>query len=257
MIPDPDRIAFAGDWHADGQWAQHMIRIAAENDCQAIIHTGDFGFRFGRNFVHAVRHALTDTGVHLYFVRGNHDDPDHLARWPIDDDGFGTPLYGGTGAEYLHYIPQGHRWSWWNLTFMGLGGAHSVDRPWRTPYVDWWPGEWISSRDVDYAMRDGKVDIMITHDLPGDARLPNDRKSTYWPPTELAAAEQHRQILQAVVDQVQPELLVHGHFHQRYEQQVGGLHIVGLDMNGSAPNLNLYIIGPDLIERRVLGSIPL
>jgi predicted phosphodiesterase len=251
MIPDPDLVAFAGDWHATTDWAVKAIRGAAANDCQAIVHAGDFGFKFTSSYLKALRHTLDETDMHLYFVRGNHDDPGQLESWPRDEDGFGIPRHGNTGRERLHYIPQGHRWSWWGLEWMGLGGAHSVDRQWRTPYIDWWPEEWMTIRDMHHAMRYGKVNIMVTHDLPASAKLPNDRKSDtgFFPPEEIVQAENHRIMLQAVVDEVQPDLLVHGHFHERFEQQVGSLHVVGLDRDLSTLRDNLYIVGPDLIER--------
>lgn len=249
---DPDIIAFCGDWHGDGIYAERAIHRAARSGAQVLVHTGDFGFKFNKNFMRYLRHALTETDAHLYFVRGNHDDPDLLdRRWPVDRFGFGEPIYPGKGSERIHYIPQGARWSWWGLTFLGLGGAHSVDREWRTPMWDWWPNEWISPADCYHAVKGGKVDVMITHDLPASCPLPNDRKSGGWPEAELIASEEHRLILQSVVDEVQPKLLVHGHFHVRHENQVGGLHVVGLDMNGAPFEKNLYLVGPDLIERKL------
>lgn len=254
---DPDLIAFAGDWHGDTPWAKKAIYTAAESGCQAIVHAGDFGFKFNRSFMSGVRHALLDTGLHLYFVRGNHDEPFQLDHeWPKDEFGFGQPKYGGEGSWLLHYIPQGHRWIWWDKIFMGLGGAHSVDRPWRTPMVDWWPEELISTADMYKAMDGGKVNVMITHDIPAKAKLPNDRKSFGWPEAELVESERHRLLLQSVVDEVQPDLLVHGHFHVRFSQQVGGMHVVGLDMNQSALYKNLYLVDQYLENRPLVERKP-
>jgi predicted phosphodiesterase len=249
MITDPELIAFAGDWHGNADWAVRAIHACAENGVQAIIQAGDHGFNFSSTFISRIRHALDETGIDLGFVKGNHDNASLLAKWPLDEQGFGHPRFGGVGVERYHYIPQAHRWQWWGKTFMGLGGAVSVDRQWRREGITWWPDEEITYGEVLRAMRGGKVDVMVTHDIPAKAKLPNDRKSRGWPQDVLEASERHRQMLQEVVDEVQPELLVHGHFHQRFEQMVGGLRIVGLDMDETSFEDNLFIVGPDLIER--------
>lgn len=52
-----------------------------------------------------------------------------------------------------------------------LGGAASIDRAYRTPYVDWWPHEVPIEQDFDQARANldavgWKVDYAITHTCP-------------------------------------------------------------------------------------------
>ena len=240
---EPKSIAFAGDWHRNGFWARQAIKYAAEHGADTIVQAGDFAFDFSSNFLHGVRHALGEFGVQLYFVDGNHDDLTAIEdRFEPDEDGFLIPRV-GTYRERLHYIPRGHRWQWWDLTFMGLGGAHSVDRPWREPGISWWATELITEADLRRATQpEGEpVDVMITHDLFEDAPFPNDRKDTGWPEAELRMARGNRLAVQFVVDRVKPKLFVHGHYHTKYERKHEGIKIVGLGMDATSMAENLWI----------------
>lgn len=250
---DPQRICFAGDWHANTLWARMAIRAAKRNGADCIVHVGDFGFRFVKNFMHMLRHELATTGMELFFVEGNHDDwPQLNKRWPAekiagDEVLFRRPRY-GTVENRIHYIPRGTRWEWNGKVFMGLGGAISVDRAHRTPYSSYWPEEALQWADVEYAMRDGRVDVMVCHDMPDNAELPNLRKSEGWPEDVLYASRLNREAIQAIIDQKQPELFVHGHFHRRFDQMLGNTHIVSLDMDGTNQYANLYYVNADLTE---------
>lgn len=249
----PSKIVFAGDWHGNAAWGSTMIGYARDMGADTIIAAGDFGFTYSRNFMHSLRHALGRHQVNLYFVDGNHDHHELIWKgWELEPSGFMIPPM-GLHRERMHYIPRGHRWKWWGLTFMGLGGAHSVDRPWRRLYVDWWPTELITESDIHRATApEERVDVMITHDLFEDAPFPNDRKDKGWPDSELHMSRQNRLAVQSVVDRVKPRLFVHGHYHARYERTVVGvsgnpIKIVGLGMDGTSPEENLWIVDKDML----------
>jgi Icc-related predicted phosphoesterase len=253
---DPEKVAFAGDWHGNTRWAVAMIRAARRNGVDAIVQAGDFGFDFSKNFVHAVRYALEDNNLELIFADGNHDHWRKLnEKWVLDKEtGFRHSPYGGRGADRLHYSPRGNRWTWNGKVFMTLGGAVSVDRNWRTPFQTWWPEETITISQAEYAARPGKVDVMVCHDLCSSAMMPNDRKSHGWPEDALRAAQQHREMIQAVVDDVHPELFVHGHFHSFNRQMVGSMKVVSLDCDSRSIgtpghfNGNMIFVNADLTE---------
>lgn len=240
----PTKIAFAGDWHGNAFWATEMIKSCKINGVDTIVHAGDFGYKFDKNFMHKLRLALEDADINLYFVDGNHDEHPQIWKWDLNDDGFLNPK-SGRFVNRVNYIPRGHRWEWWGMTWMGLGGAHSVDRPWRTPGQSWWSTELIRPRDVDAAEKGGKVDILITHDVPANFPLPNERKSrgnSDYPEAELISAEGNRRMLQMVVDKVEPKLIVHGHFHERRDEVHHGTRIVGLDMDASSWTRNIWMV---------------
>lgn len=253
---DPLVIAFAGDWHANGPWASAMIRCAKRNGADVIVQAGDTGFTFNHTFMKHLRRGLEETDLELFFVDGNHDEhPQLFRRWKRDENGFGIPRFTNPVEENrIHYIPRGHRWEWNGKTFMGLGGAVSVDRQWRIPGDSWWPEEAITVAEAEYAARPGRVDVMVCHDLLESAELPNLRKSEGWPEDVLRASKQNREVIQAVVDAVKPELYVHGHFHQRHDQHIGKMRVVSLDMDGTSSARNLIYFDADL--RQIVEKYP-
>jgi predicted phosphodiesterase len=226
-----------------------MIRTAKRNGADAIVQAGDFGFTFNHNFMRHIRHALEETGLELFFVDGNHDEhPQLFNRWKLDSQGFGVPRYVGKEENRIHYIPRGHRWLWNGKVFMGLGGAVSVDRQYRVQGQSWWSEETITVPQAEYACRHGRVDVLVCHDICASAELPNLRKSSGWPEDVLAASKQHREIIQEVVNATEPKLFVHGHFHTRYQQMVGQMEVVSLDMDGTSPEANLWYVNANLTE---------
>ncbi|MCZ4506386.1 metallophosphoesterase [Rhodococcus ruber] len=208
----PDRIAFCGDWHANLRYAQSVIRRLADNGVTHIVHTGDFGWLFQTSFIADLETALNTAGIYLGFVDGNHEDFNYLNN--LDDPRI-TP--------HIRHIRRGERWEWSGVSFLGLGGAHSVDRPHRKPNVSWWAAETLGHIDVERAIEGGRADVMVCHDVPAGVRVPGIEGSPFgFHPHELRLADQHRDVLRVVVDEVQPARLFHGHYHVRYTDVLRG-----------------------------------
>ena len=240
-MTDPRRIAFIGDWHANGTWAVKAIAYAKDHNADIIVHVGDFAYQFEIEFLAAVDSALHRAGLDLWFIEGNHDNPGKLRKRPGPD---GLRYI----TEHIRHIPRGHRWRWGGLAFLGCGGAHSVDRPWRTPGVSWWPEEAITDEDVKRCAPaggwGGLADFLIAHDCPTGVTIPgiDDRTGPPpFPPLELQLADEHRRQLRRIVDAVKPQIIVHGHYHVAYQQFVdaGAIDVVGLDCDGSSLDRNV------------------
>lgn len=224
----PATIAFAGDWHANTAWARKAALYAKTNGADVIIHTGDFGYDYASSFILDLEEELARLDLPILFVRGNHDDPEFLDGLEENDLGF-KPV-----TSHIWYIPQGKSWEWNGVRFLGLGGAHSIDRPRRVEGVSWWARETISTVDAFKAAHQGEVDVMITHDCPAGVAIPGLEKPSGWDLRELALSQQHRERLYEVVMKVKPKLLVHGHYHTRYTGflDIGAAvqtRVVGLD----------------------------
>ncbi len=43
LVP-PQRVAFAGDWHVNGGWAERAIAHAKDRGADVIVHLGDSEF---------------------------------------------------------------------------------------------------------------------------------------------------------------------------------------------------------------------
>lgn len=244
------KIAFAGDWHANRIYARKAIQFAAKNDAEYILHVGDFGFwpdyRGNDPFVNNVQKVAEDNGVQVLFVDGNHENHDMLRAVTVDQGVVDEPV---KIQENVYYLPRSLRFFLDGVSFMALGGAHSIDRDARVEGFDWFPDEKLSIVDCYRACVGGVVDVMITHDCPAGVDIPSLRKTAYMVSQKDAdATDNHRALLRNVVDVVKPKLLVHGHYHEFYGRILDGdgygykTRVIGLDCDGSPLNHNIIVV---------------
>lgn len=246
-----ETVIFAGDWHGSIPQGYRGILTAVKEGSNTVVQLGDFGIwpgQGGVNYLDRLELELRLNRVTLYFVDGNHEDFTQLYEYPLRQDGLRQV------RPHIMHLPRGHRWTWHGVSFLALGGAHSVDRPMRTPYASWWPEERITDDDVMRASQGGPVDIMVCHDSPASAtnRVVDThvgRESPHWPDAELAASAQSREQLQRVVDAVTPLVLFHGHYHaaMRSLLQVSPdrvCSVIGLNEGSQTGNLLPYYISP-------------
>ncbi|MFD3591264.1 metallophosphoesterase [Nocardia sp. NPDC058640] len=239
----PARIVCAGDWHGNSFWADRAIRYAAEQGARAILHVGDLGYKFAPNFLARVQRALEDTGLLMGFVPGNHDSYDYLD--PREHEHGCTAI---ALRPNIFYLPRTYRWSWSGVTFLALGGAHSVDRLWRAR-GEWWERETITLFEAAKAANGGPADVMLCHDVPDGVHIPCIEGNPHgFPDSEIAAAQQHRELLRRVVDVVAPGSLFAGHYHCRLDTTLDDpahgyrtdVHV--LDMDGGQLTENLMVV---------------
>lgn len=236
------KVAFAGDWHGNGYWAREAIKYAAEQGAEIIVHLGDFGYDFTRDYRQTVEAALRRAGLTLQFVDGNHENfPKLYGDWSIGDDGRREI------SPRVHHLPRGYRWEWDGVKFLALGGAFSVDRRWRELGTSWWTEETITEEDMQRCMADGETDILISHDTPAGYAIPGTAGNVSWIPHDaLEQAYEHRRRLAEVVDVVAPKVIFHGHYHSAYQRRVeygyGPASIYGLDCDGSSLRTNIQVV---------------
>lgn len=258
-LPDAHRVLLSGDTHGDEDHVRFLIGHAKKINAEALFVLGDFGVwdhLDGGSFTSGVSEAAMAEGVPVFFLPGNHENYDLLFQWeaekPRTKDGFLEIKPG------LFYSPRGHRWTWGGARFMSLGGAYSVDKKARVsqdqttlfraemhveqgrslPKIEryalaygqlsWWSQEEISQEELDYALRPGEIDILLTHDKP---RL----SSPGWNRKDLEECWTNQQAIQDVVDAKSPKLLVHGHLHWPYDQFLpNGTYVKALDCDPEA-----------------------
>jgi predicted phosphodiesterase len=246
-LAEPARVAFAGDWHGNAVYAREAIEYAADHSADVVVHLGDFGYQFRPAFLRAVGKALTDTGIRrLLFVDGNHEDHRWLARRPAHPSGLRSLGYN------IWHLPRGFRWRWAGLRWLALGGAHSVDAGWRRQTgALWQTEEHISAEQATAVISGGPTDILLSHDCPHGVDIPGLQPGLF-DPHELFLADAHRQLLRALVDQVRPARIWHGHYHTYYQQAVSfdwpppgptrPAVVTGLDCDGSALERNITVV---------------
>lgn len=242
------RVMALGDSHGNTKFMVAALNIAHQENCDVVHVVGDFGIwthvEAGVRFLDAVDEEARSLGILVTFTCGNHENYDHLYAIPVDDDGWRRV------RPHIWHAPRGHIWRWENMNFLSMGGAHSINGPagahWWTQDIgpldkgktvtvqdengfrenvhipkgtdlgDWWPQETITDEEVQTAIQnmvewaDGlnpyqEIDVMFSHDAPTSVSLPV---------TSYPAAEKNRAKLQQVYEVAQPQLLVHGHYHQ-------------------------------------------
>jgi Icc-related predicted phosphoesterase len=235
------KIMFLGDIHGSEHWLRACVKRAVlDHDCELIIQLGDFGYwehtKEGAYYLDQIEGMCRKYKIPIIFIDGNHENHEMLVDYM--DKPFEYKLEGCDFSELkqiregLGWIPRGSIFTVDEITFMGFGGSHSVDKARRKMGYSWWPGEMISIYDVETAINkfdahEGQIDIMLTHDTfdgaPMHKLLPPGINPNIIP--ECAAC---RWRVRDVVDHVQPRFLLHGHYHTRvrYEQELKNGHIV-------------------------------
>lgn len=247
----------AGDWHGNLRWAFNAINYAAGQGADTILQLGDFGWwghtEAAAQYLREVNKELEHHGITLYWVDGNHECHEYmLDTWNDPTVGVTFP---STVANYgkIWHLPRGFRWEWWGEWWMSLGGAHSVDRRARVEGESWWPGEWLTPEQVEFATRPGPVDVIVAHDAPYGLDIPGigvglPRGGTPFPYEELIAAGDHRKLVKQVVDETVPEVFFHGHYHRNYQgaYKFPGsylyMKVIGLDRDDTSLARNTLFI---------------
>lgn len=245
---DQTHIVVAGDWHGHhGQRpgapdARDVIAAVPDlipaGQPRLILQLGDFGLwpgPGGQAYLDAVSAALTAADAELWFVDGNHDWHDRL-----DQLACGQPCP-TVVADRIWWLPRGLRWVWHGRTWLALGGAVSPDRSCRTPGVSWWPQEAITVAQAHQVADGGAADVMVCHDAPAAVPITYSPAPVWWDLADLARSDAHRELLQRVVDHVQPRWLMHGHHHQHLPERPvtmrhGPVQVTGLDQLGGHPD---------------------
>lgn len=243
---EPQSILFAGDWHGNGPWAQKVIHHARKQGADTIVQLGDFGLwvqnEYTDKYLRHLQRNLTECNITLYWVDGNHEDHSRIVEQLAMT---GDQPWSFKRCPNIVHLPRGHRWRWWGREWLAMGGAHSVDRLARTRGRSWWDEEHISDEQFWRAINGGRADIMLCHDCPAGVAIPGigedpelDALNSPFPLSELRLANQHRQKLRQICDVVQPDILLHGHYHVRYRNLLAYPHaeptlVEGLAHDGS------------------------
>jgi hypothetical protein len=249
-MSDPQAILVAGDLHGDPVHTAYIFERAINRDVQAIVQVGDFGYwehhPDGVGFLDHCSELAVNNDMPLYWIDGNHECFDMLFK-----------LYGPGGERHkptpegfweirpgVFYIPRGTRWIWSDVHLMGLGGAYSVDKSYRLEQTEkrlraerskneyrrragkperpidparwayWWPQEELTNDDIQVALADSTpIDILFTHDKPLASNPQWNRKA-------FIECLPNQVQIQTVVRTLHPRLLIHGHLHFRYSDQI-------------------------------------
>lgn len=177
------RILVTGDLHGD---LSRLSRAAFPHELlnyqDFCIVCGDFGMIMHHNDLRDQQKLdwiESHLNCTLLFVDGNHECHPALKNFPIVD------FWGGKAhkiRQKIYHLVRGEIYNFHDETYntegfrvFAFGGAHSIDRPWRRPGVDWWPEELPSQEEFDRGWEnlkscDYRVDCIITHCAPAETQ---------------------------------------------------------------------------------------
>lgn len=161
-------IHITGDTHGE---VSRLIEYKKTKPGDTVIITGDFGMIWRRNDfskISLLNNAAGARGITYLFCDGNHENFEMLEEYPIEE------RYGGKVgkiSKYIYHLRRGEVYNIEGKTFFVFGGASSIDRMYRTPYVSWWPHELPSSNEINNAYTNlEKINFepqyIVTHTAP-------------------------------------------------------------------------------------------
>lgn len=159
-------IFITGDTH--GEIDFNKLLILKEKNLSFddyLIICGDAGICWSPLLLDYFLSLYRSIGCTVLFIDGNHENFEMLNN---------SQLVEYKGAlmhridEHIFHIIRGEIMTLENKTFLCIGGAISIDKMYRTPYVSWWPEEKITYHDIENAIANlakvnNEVDYVITH----------------------------------------------------------------------------------------------
>jgi lariat debranching enzyme len=138
----------------------------------------------------------------VWFIAGNHEPFELLATMPK----------GGSVARNCHYLGRAGRMGVEGIRLAWLGGISTAEGPLaKRPSRDWKQHAYFTERDVDRALSDGKVDILLLHEWPlGAAAYPHETAGRR---RSGGAQGPGNETARLLVDLLQPQLALAGHTH--------------------------------------------
>jgi predicted phosphodiesterase len=255
------KFMFAGDTHGSMPHAQSLIKWAARHEVDVIVQLGDWGFMWPdrekpTRRLERLSIWLDEAGLQMWFLDGNHDNFDWLeeigafhAEAPVEV------------SPNITYLPRGSVTEIDGIKFGALGGAVSIDKEHRTPNdegvdpfrVSWWHQETIKDADVNKLIAKGKIDVLLSHDAPETEVLHEFLESfkqivgyrNYGGYKTDDESNANRRKLERAIDGTQPDYVLHGHFHERYNgvwpyRDGTEANVIGLGRDGDG--IQSYVI---------------
>ena len=159
-------IYITGDTHGDIDYKKLLVLKEKKLSFDDyLIICGDAGICWSIYLFPEFLKLYNDIGCTIIFIDGNHENFTMLNNMPLVE-------YRGALMhqidKHIFHVLRGEIMTLENKTFLCIGGAVSIDKIYRTPYLSWWPEEEITYHDIDNALNNlekvnNKVDYVITH----------------------------------------------------------------------------------------------
>jgi len=211
-----NRVFVTGDVHGDmNDLAQRVAKIGDTTKDDLLILLGDVAFFYSVFFDKpqndaARRKFAAELPITILCVQGNHEQPF------CEMDADMIELLGGEGYEKdgIYFAANGTKLDINDKRALVVGGAYSVDKPWRKMHGNgWWEREELSEAELEVihkVVKGQKFDWVLTHTAPYN-----------FMPREMFLAEvdqskienRTEKYLQKIHDSIEFDRWLCGHFH--------------------------------------------
>lgn len=159
-------VYITGDTHRDFDRILEFADTTRDND--TLIIAGDFGGIWASFLDDFVLDMLANLKLNILFVDGNHENF-YLLNSYEEVDYCGGKVH--KIRDNIYHLMRGYIFNIEGNHIFAFGGADSVDKEMRTPFVSWWAEEMPSKLEMDRGLdileeRDCDIDYVITHDCP-------------------------------------------------------------------------------------------
>ena len=159
-------IFITGDTHGDVDFKKLLqLKERRLSYDDYLIICGDVAICWSELELPYFKSLYNDIGCTIIFIDGNHENFEMLNRLPLVE-------YKGALMhqidKHIFHVLRGEIMTIDDKTFLCIGGAVSIDKMYRIPYISWWPEEEITFHDIDNALNNlakvnNIVDYVITH----------------------------------------------------------------------------------------------
>lgn len=216
-------IYIVGDTHrmldnevlTEKYFKKHNINI---DDIEVAIVLGDFGVPWVSNYEDDIDSKIIKAYAKLPFnilaVPGNHDNYDFINNVAMQQKMYGDVVY--RVSSNVFYLKRGAIYTISDKTFLCLGGAHSIDKSFRTPRISWWPEEQWSVQEEYFLFKNlkktnNKVDYVISH--TGPSKIIEQLDPRFAADIENIMSDHNVAICDYIYDNVKFKHFYFGHWH--------------------------------------------
>lgn len=178
-----------------------------------VIALGDFGLLWdgGKRQENLIEWYESQKWTTL-FIDGNHENHHQIANL-LEVDLLGSKA--GQVSDSIYHLKRGNVYTINDKTFFCMGGAHSIDKVYRTENVTWWKEEIPSHKEFENGLDsiekyNKKFDYVLTHTCPSSILDEMVKLNRLY---DLKVNDPVARYLQVVLEQIEFKHWYFGHFH--------------------------------------------
>lgn len=162
------KIHITGDIHGE---IEKLTSYHKTKPNDIVIIAGDFGVIWNNETdskLNILQKNAEEKKILYLFIDGNHENFNKLNSYPE------ITLFGDKAGQIranIYHLKRGRIYTINEHKFFCFGGATSIDKAQRTPYLSWWPEEECNSQERRQAIKnlkkiDFKPEYILTHTAP-------------------------------------------------------------------------------------------